>query len=355
MKQAIRHAAAFVCLLMVAFTGLALIETDEWWIRVLDFPRLQISAVLVLALLIYWFLSSRGIAASLIIGASLLSLVWQVWLIAPYTALWKRQMISADGCEPQGRVRFLIANVFQGNRKASSLLSLVRKADPDVILLTEMDKQWERDVASLKASYPATVLEPLSNTYGIGLYSRLVLRDAQVRYLVEDDIPSIRATITLRDGSDFTMWGVHPAPPRPNSDTGQRDAELLLVAKDVAAAAGPSVVAGDLNDVAWSSTTTLFQKVSGLLDPRIGRGLYATFNANWPLLRWPLDHLFASKEWTLGEFQTLNDIGSDHFPILVELCHRPQAAKVQKGPLPQPGDAQKAEEHIEEGRKAVRE
>jgi endonuclease/exonuclease/phosphatase (EEP) superfamily protein YafD len=319
---------------MVAFTGLALIETDEWWIRVLDFPRLQISAVLVLALLIYWFLSSRGIATSLIISVSLISLVWQVWLIAPYTALWKRQMISAGGCEPQGRVRFLIANVFQGNRKASSLLSLVRKTDPDVILLTEMDKQWERDVASLKASYPATVLEPLSNTYGIGLYSRLVLRDAQVRYLVEDDIPSIRATITLRDGSDFTMWGVHPAPPRPNSDTGQRDAELLLVAKDVAAAAGPSVVAGDLNDVAWSSTTTLFQKVSGLLDPRIGRGLYATFNANWPLLRWPLDHLFASKEWTLGEFQTLNDIGSDHFPIWWSYAIAPKRQRCRRDLCP---------------------
>ena len=247
----------------------------------LDFPRLQISAVLVLALLIYWLLSSRGIASSLLISASVISLVWQVWLIAPYTALWKLQMISASGCEPQGRVRFLIANVFQGNRNAGSLLSLVRKTDPDVILLTEMDKQWERDVVSLKASYPATVLEPLSNTYGIGLYSRLVLKDAQVRYLVEDDIPSIRATIALRDGSDFTMWGVHPAPPRPNSDTGPRDAALLLVAKDIAAAGDPAVVAGDLNDVAWSSTTTLFQKVSGLLDPRIGRGLYATFNANW--------------------------------------------------------------------------
>jgi endonuclease/exonuclease/phosphatase (EEP) superfamily protein YafD len=129
----------------------------------------------------------------------------------------------------------------------------------------------------------------------------------------------------------------------------------LLVAKEAAAVPGPAVVAGDLNDVAWSSTTTLFQKVSGLLDPRIGRGLYATFNANWPLLKWPLDHLFASKEWTLGEFRRLKDIGSDHFPILVELCHRPQAAPVQKEPPAKPSELQKAEEHIEEGRKAVRE
>jgi endonuclease/exonuclease/phosphatase (EEP) superfamily protein YafD len=354
-KRAIRRVAASICLLMVAFTGLALIETDEWWIRVLDFPRLQISAILALMLLVYWPLSSRGTVSSAIIIASLVALGWQVWLVIPYTPLWKQQMISADTCEPQVRVRFLIANVFQDNRNAESLLSLVRESDPDVILLTEIDKRWERDVGSLKEDYPATVLEPLSNTYGIGLYSRLVLKDAKVRYLVEDDIPSIRVAITLRNGTDFTMWGVHPAPPRPKSDTDQRDAELLLVAKEAAAVPGPAVVAGDLNDVAWSSTTTLFQKVSGLLDPRIGRGLYATFNANWPLLKWPLDHLFASKEWTLGEFRRLKDIGSDHYPILVELCHRPQAAAIQKEPSTKPSDLQKAEEHIEDGRKAVRE
>jgi endonuclease/exonuclease/phosphatase (EEP) superfamily protein YafD len=218
-KRAIRRVAASICLLMIALTGLALIETDEWWIRVLDFPRLQISAVLVLMLLVYWSLSSRGTVSSPIIIASLVALGWQVWLVVPYTPLRKRQMISADACESQVRVRFLIANVFQENRNADSLLSLVREVDPDVILLTEIDKRWERDVGSLKEDYPATVLEPLSNTYGIGLYSRLVLKDAKVRYLVEDDIPSIRVAITLRNGTDFTMWGVHYALDRGKTGT----------------------------------------------------------------------------------------------------------------------------------------
>ena len=113
------------------------------------------------------------------------------------------------------------------------------------------------------------------------------------------------------------------------------------------------IVAGDLNDVAWSSTTSLFQKISGLLDPRIGRGLYATFNADWPLLKWPLDHLFASEEWTLGDFRRLDDIGSDHFPILVELCHQPEAAASQEGERPEPEDLEEAREHIEEGQEAA--
>jgi len=352
-KRWIGRGAAFLCLLMVAFTALPLVETDEWWIRVLDFPRPQIAAVLGVALAVLCLTGTRARILAPIAAVSLAALAWQTRLILPYTPLATEQMLAAGECEPGGRVRFLLANVLQGNRDAGPLLALAGQTDPDVILLTEIDDWWTERLAGLKSSHAAAVLEPLSNTYGIGLYSRLPLKDPEVRYLLEDDIPSIRTAIVLGDGTEFVMWGVHPAPPRPDDDTDERDAELLLVAKEAAAAGRPGVVAGDLNDVAWSGTTTLFQEISGLLDPRIGRGLYATFNADWPLLKWPLDHLFASEEWMLGEFRRLPDIGSDHFPILVELCHRPEAAALQEGDRPEPGDAREAEEHIEEGREAA--
>ncbi|MFM9858438.1 endonuclease/exonuclease/phosphatase family protein [Pseudoxanthobacter sp. M-2] len=347
--------AALVCLMMVTATALALIETDVWWIRVLDFPRLQIAVVLAVALVAFWWAGARDAFAGVIAIASLAALGWQVLMIAPYTAVWPRQMLAATACPEGARVRFLMANVLQDNRGSQAVLQLVRDTDPDVVLLTEIDQWWADEMAGLTASHPQTILEPRSNTYGMGLYSRLPLQDGAVRYLLEDDIPSIRTRVALPDGTIFTVWGVHPAPPRPGDDTDERDAELLIVAKEAAEASGPAVVAGDLNDVAWSSTTTLFQKISGLIDPRIGRGLYATFNANWPLMKWPLDHLFASTEWTLGEFRRLPDIGSDHFPMLVELCHQPQAAAVQEPVEPEPGDAEEAQEHIGEGREAATE
>ena len=83
-------------------------------------------------------------------------------------------------------------------------------------------------------------------------------------------------------------------------------------------------MAGDFNDVAWSYTTDLFRDLSGLLDPRRGRGLYATFPADYPLLRWPLDHVFHSEALALVEMRRLGDVGSDHFPILVELAAVPE-------------------------------
>jgi endonuclease/exonuclease/phosphatase (EEP) superfamily protein YafD len=97
-------------------------------------------------------------------------------------------------------------------------------------------------------------------------------------------------------------------------------------------------VAGDLNDVAWSHVTRLFRRLSNALDPRIGRGLYATFNARWPLMRWPLDHIFFTEDFRLVRLERMGFIGSDHFPILVELSCEPARAEEQEARVMAPGD-----------------
>jgi hypothetical protein len=95
---------------------------------------------------------------------------------------------------------------------------------------------------------------------------------------------------------------------------------LLTVAFEVRDFDGPTLVFGDLNDVAWSPTTALFQAVSAMLDPRIGRGQFNTFHARWPWLRYSLDHIFVSNHFRLVSLKRLPYIGSDHFPILAEFA-----------------------------------
>lgn len=95
----------------------------------------------------------------------------------------------------------------------------------------------------------------------------------------------------------------------------------------------PSIIIGDLNDVAWSYTTTLFQRIACALDPCIGRGMYNSYHANHPLLRYPLDHVFATPEFAHVELRRLRHAGSDHFPVLAVLSFCPETAGNQ--PLPQ--------------------
>lgn len=181
------------------------------------------------------------------------------------------------------------------------------------------------------------------------LYSRFELLDARVLFLVEEGVPSIHAEVVLASGHRVKLHCLHPAPPSPteNPTSAERDGELLPVAKTLDHAAHSVVVMGDLNDVAWSLSTRLFQKMSGLLDPRIGRGLFSTFHAGFLLFRWPLDHVFCSSDFTVVSLARMPRIGSDHFPIHVVLQHTPRAKRLHPEPEASQSDAEFAQQKID--------
>jgi endonuclease/exonuclease/phosphatase (EEP) superfamily protein YafD len=224
--------------------------------------------------------------------------------------------------------------VLRDNRNIGKYLQIVKEADPDILLAVETNMWWTEQLQRLEKQYRYVVQYPLDNCYGMLLYSRLKLIDPEIKFLVEDDVPSIHTGVELRSGERIALHCLHPRPPHPptDQDTTERDAELLIVGRAIKETNKPALVAGDLNDVAWSYTTTLFQKISGLLDPRIGRGMYNTFDATNPLFRWPLDHVFHSNHFKLIALKRLPYFGSDHFPMYIELSHEPEAEAQQPEP-----------------------
>lgn len=313
--------AVFAALATLA-TLLPLSRSEAWWVRGFDFPRLQLSVLaLVLLLASATLLDRSQPQAWLLIAAMAACLAYQGWWILPYTPLHRREVEPATPGDEQRRLRIIAVNVLTPNRNAAALLALVHQHSPDVLVAVETDQWWQRHLDQLEQEYRYTLKCPLDNLYGMHLYSRLPLEDARIQFLVEPDIPSMHAVVVLRSGERVRLHCLHPAPPSPteNPESAERDAELVVVGKSVSESELPVVVTGDLNDVAWSETTRLFRKLSGLLDPRVGRGMYNTFHARIPLLRWPLDHLFHSSHFRLAQLQRLPAIGSDHFPILVEL------------------------------------
>ena len=152
-----------------------------------------------------------------------------------------------------------------------------------------------------------------------------------MKFLIQDDIPSIHVRVKLASGQQLSLHCMHPRPPFPTEDetSTDRDAELLLVGKKLKPKEIPVIVMGDLNDVAWSQTNYLFQNISGLLDPRIGRGFFNIFHAQIPFMRFPLDHFFHSNHFRLIQLKRLTYFGSDHFPVYIYLSYEPEAQSEQ--------------------------
>ncbi len=337
--------------LAILFTFLPFLKSGNWWIRIGDFPRLQIAVVCLIVLIpLIIFFRPFSVYDWILIVLLGFSTIYQFYCILPYTPIYPKQVELSANPNPQKTIKLLISNVFIENNDYGKLLELIENINPDVILLAEPDEKWLKEISSLKKNYPYFVEKPLDNAYGMALYSRLELVNPQLKFLVEDDLPSIHTDVKLPSGDIIKFYALHPRPPVPTEslDSTDRDAELIIVGKEIEKLDLPTIIAGDLNDVAWSRTTTLFQKISEMLDPRIGRGLYSSFHADHLFVRFPLDHVFHSNHFRLAELRRLPNIGSDHFPIYIALTYETTAEFTQETPEAKPEDEQEADEKIEE-------
>jgi len=321
-------------LLITVVTVLPLFKFKHWIVRGMDFPRLQIAFLAGALLLVHViFLDLTLNVTYLFICATTLCLLWQLWWVLPYTVFWRKEVKTSKVTNHNSTFSVMTANVLQTNHNSGALIDLVSKYQPDILVTLESDSWWEGRLNVLDADMRYSVKCPLDNLYGMHVYSRLPFSEEEISFLVEKDVPSIHLLLTLRTDDNVQMHFVHPAPPSPteNEESTERDAELITIARSVADTEQAVVVTGDLNDVAWSATTRLFRKISGLLDPRVGRGMFNTFHANYPFLRWPLDHLFHSSHFTVKRILRLPSIGSDHFPLFTELVYNPVRGSEQNG------------------------
>ncbi|WP_050042147.1 endonuclease/exonuclease/phosphatase family protein [Acinetobacter modestus] len=343
------------CAVLVIWLSLwSLIPRDEWWFRGADFPRLQILAIGIIALLGLLFMQTEWTLTREVLLLGLIAAVaFQLKMVLPYTPIWRKQVqqVKQEQLNPEQQISLLVANVLTPNHQYDLLLKHIDDLQPDLVLTLESDQNWQDALQPIEKQYPYRVAVPLDNLYGMHLYSRLRLDDSEIKFILSDEIPSIHASVTLRSGIQVQLYCLHPKPPSPTEakDSTLRDAELLIIGDRIKDLDESCIVMGDLNDVAWSRTTRLFQRISGLLDPRVGRYFMNTFHADYRLLRWSLDHIFHSTDFGLVEMKRLSHIGSDHFPIYVVL----QTGRIfeqQQEELEQSAeDEQEAEEAIRDG------
>ena len=221
-------------------------------------------------------------------------------------------------------------------------------------MLIEYDQGWNERLQDLRATFGYHHEEIHGEGLGLALWSNVEITESETQFLVSTRRPSIWARLKLSSGQQVNFVGVHPTPPGLIDSTGDerrdsrvRDAELIMIAKVVADRRKEAwAVAGDFNDVAWSHTTRLFKRVSGLRDPRIGRSFMGTYIAQYPPCRCPIDHVFLSDGFSVANLARKRISGSDHFAVLatVSLCSDPSVTPELQG-----NDRADAKMIIEEG------
>lgn len=338
-------------LLLAAASLLPLLETSAWWVRLLDFPRIHFLVGLLVVAVLYALLGAfREVAGWIVFGLMLLAAGYNLYKLHPYAGFMPDMAVEAEACPAGSRLRVLIANVQAGNRRSEALVDIVRERDPDLFLAMETDAWWDERLAVLHPAFPHRIGHVDQDYFGLHLFSKYPLDTPEIRFLTEKDTPSVFTGVLLPGGPRVAFYGIHPKPPTLDQSSLWRDAQILAAAMAAREAPDPVVIAGDLNAVPWERVVRRAMRVGRLLDPRVGRGYVASYDAQQaPLFWWPLDQVLFQDELALVDFARLPAFGSDHYPILAELCHLPGAAARQNAPELADGDLDEVMAVLEAG------
>ena len=205
------------------------------------------------------------------------------------------------------------ANVYVGNRDPAPLVAWLKLQPADVLILSELSEPYAKALSlALGDDYPYRELHPKNSPFGIGMMSRLPLRNP----VLTDDSDGVRrltAEITAGDRS-ARIVAAHPMPPLAPEWHHKRDQLLSTIVQQTGNM--PMVVAGDLNATPWSTALsgaerTGLRRTTSLAPtwPRSGRGIIGI----------PIDHILATSHWQRGPSGRGPDIGSDHYPVFASL------------------------------------
>jgi endonuclease/exonuclease/phosphatase (EEP) superfamily protein YafD len=310
-------------LLLLLATLVSLLDTNRGIVRMLDFVRQPVIYLAgALAVLALFLARPRRL---LTIGLLLAVIGINFWRIWPYTPLAPEQVALPDQVDGMSCASTLAFNVLQSNSDHAATAALIERVDPDILLLMETDDVWLAALEPQLSGYGYRLEQPLDNRYGMIFATRLQVDRAEMVSNTSSNTPTLYATLRMGDGARFEVIGLHPRPPLPGESTELRDENIARAGARTPDDLGNVLAIGDFNDVPWSSTTARFVRDGQYLDPRAGRGSFATFPADYAALGWPLDQIFVKDGVKVEELEIGDDVGSDHLPLIARVCVDPMA------------------------------
>lgn len=317
-----RRVAGWILLVLAALMLVAalvsLIHTNAGAVRMIDVLREPLIYLAWVLAVISLFVArkQRVLILSLLLASAAIHFfrVWPYWAIAP------AQIALAGTTRGADCARVLSLNVQQSNVQYDRVADLIAREQPDVLLLMETNQTWIDRLEPTLSRYRYRLDRPLDNSYGMAFATRLAVERARMVQNTSANTPTLYATVRMPNGAPLELIGLHPRPPLPGRSTQSRDRNIARAGARTPDNLPNVLAIGDFNDVPWSRTTQNFVEAGGYLDPRVGRGTHRTFPSDWLLLGWPLDQIFVKPGLEVATLRVLDDVGSDHRPLVATVC-----------------------------------
>lgn len=254
-----------------------------------------------------------------------LLLAFNIWAVLR-PALPSRITVTEAARPP---IKILFANVLTSNPDPARLLTLIAAEAPDLVALIEINRRWEAQLTPvLAAAYPFHIAHPREDNFGLAVYSRLQPGGGRVEFFADVETPSLDFTLPYGD-RPIRVLVTHPLPPGDADNTALRDQHLASLADWMVFVAGltpagappmPVLILGDLNATPWCPPLRRLLATAHL---RTAAGGGSVLAGSWPVaipfLRIPLDHALLNEELGGTSYRLGPDIGSDHYPLIIEV------------------------------------
>ena len=220
------------------------------------------------------------------------------------------------------RYRLLQLNLRYDNRTPKEVLSLIGRSRADVVTLDEVSAMWVQELAFIEDAYPYRIICPEpSYIGGVAILSRRPFLHPSKAECFDRGALAI-ATINF-GGTAVDIAALHLGWPWPFEQTWQTS----RVASNLYRLGSTAILAGDFNAVPWSATVQSVAEAGGFTTIRsIGPTWLARPLPN--ILRriagLPIDNLLVKGNVVAIETRRLDEVGSDHLPVLLEFGLLPQ-------------------------------
>ncbi len=218
-------------------------------------------------------------------------------------------------------VRVMTFNLLSTNQSYGDLVAYLETVAPDLVLLHEASRPWE--VAMEAASLGYEMIRARSDDLIFG--TLVLVRGSDIEFVSHGfafaDPRAIEVTFRPRGWPvPIRALSSHPVAPTDRERAAIRDQQLEFAAGWAADQEGPYIVAGDLNATPWSWSFRNLVSAGNLRNSQVGFGFQATYSAEWHhLRRIPIDHVLHSEALGVRDRRLGPTLGSDHFPVVVDL------------------------------------